>query len=143
MIERLNNIITPEQFCTVVQGLKESIGWASKESGHSPPREFIELLSNYLAAQHFAFIHKEARLAHTMDHMLGSLTNRQQEIMKLVLLAMTNKGIAEMIMVSEATVHHEVTKILKAFQVNNRDQLMAYFKKLEDDKVKQADEETG
>ena len=126
MIERLNNIVTPEQFCTVVQDLKESIGWASKESAHSPPREFIELLSNYLAAQHFAFIHREARLAHTMDHMLGSLTNRQQEIMKLVLLAMTNKGIAEMIMVSEATVHHEVTKILKAFSVENRGELIDY-----------------
>ena len=126
MIERLNNIVTPEQFCTVVQDLKESIGWASKESAHSPPREFIELLSNYLAAQHFAFIHKEARLLHTMDHMIGSLTNRQQEIIKLVLLAMTNKAIAETLMVSEATVHHEITKILKAFSVENRVELIDY-----------------
>jgi len=126
MIERLNNMVTPEQFLFVVQDLKESIGWVSKESGHSPPREFVELLSSYLAAQHFAFIHKEARLLHTMDHMIGSLTNRQQEIIKLVLLAMTNKAIAETLMVSEATVHHEITKILKAFSVENRGELIDY-----------------
>jgi DNA-binding NarL/FixJ family response regulator len=119
-------MVTPEQFLFVVQDLKESIGWVSKESGHSPPREFVELLSSYLAAQHFAFIHKEARLLHTMDHMIGSLTNRQQEIIKLVLLAMTNKAIAETLMVSEATVHHEITKILKAFSVENRGELIDY-----------------
>ena len=126
MIERLNNMVTPEQFLFVVQDLKESIGWVSKESGHSPPREFVELLSSYLAAQHFAFIHKEARLLRTLDHMMGSLTNRQQDIIKLVLLAMTNKAIAETLMVSEATVHHEITKILKAFSVENRGELIDY-----------------
>jgi len=126
MTERPNNMVTPEQFLVVVQDLKESIGWVSKESGHSPPREFVELLSSYLAAQHFAFIHKEARLLHTMDHMMGSLTNRQQAIIKLVLLAMTNKAIAETLMVSEATVHHEITKIFKAFSVENRGELIDY-----------------
>ena len=126
MIGRLNNMVTPEQFLSVVQDLKESIGWVSKESGHSPPREFVELLSSYLAAQHFAFIHKEAKLLHTMDHMMGSLTNRQQAILNLVSLAMTNKAIAETLMVSEATIHHEITKILKAFSVSNRGELIDY-----------------
>jgi hypothetical protein len=36
-----------------------------------------------------------------------------------------------------------VTKIFKAFSVINRGELIDYFKKLEDDKVMAADEETG
>ena len=126
MIERLNSLVTPEQFSTVVQSLKESIGWASAESSHSPPREFVDLLANYLATLHFSFIHREAKVRHSMDQMSGSLTNRQREIMKLVVLGMTNKTIAETIMMSEATVHHEVTRILKAFFVENRGELIDY-----------------
>ena len=124
MIERISNMITPEQFLLVVQDYKESIGWASKESGHSPPREFIELLASYLAAQHFAFLHRDARFHHSLAQMTGALTNRQQEITRLVTLAMTNKAIAETLMLSEATVHHEITKILAAFFVDNRGELI-------------------
>ena len=127
-MDSLNHLVTPEQWTTVVQGLRESIGWVSKESEHSPPKEFVELLSYYLANQHFAFIHREARFQQSLDYMTGSLTNRQKEIMRLVLSGMTNKAIAQTILVSEATVHHEVTRILKAFSVNNRRDLIAYIK---------------
>ena len=126
MIERIQSLVTPEQFSTVVQSLKESIGWASAESSHSPPREFVDLLSNYLATLHFSFIHREAKVRHSMNQMTGSLSNRQREIMKLVVLGMTNKAIAETILMSEATVHHEVSKIFKAFSVVNRGELIDY-----------------
>jgi DNA-binding NarL/FixJ family response regulator len=45
-------------------------------------------------------------------------------------MGLTNKAIAETLLVSEATVHHEVTKILKIFGVINRGGLIEYFKNL-------------
>jgi DNA-binding NarL/FixJ family response regulator len=45
-------------------------------------------------------------------------------------MGLTNKAIAETLLVSEATVHHEVTKILKIFGVINRGGLIDYFKNL-------------
>jgi DNA-binding NarL/FixJ family response regulator len=119
------------------------IAWAATESGHVPSREFSELLAGYLTTAHFAFIEAEAKLHHTLREMKGALTERQNEIVDYVIAGLTNKAIAETIHVSEATVHHEVTKIFKIFQVINRQQLMAYFKKLEDNKVEQEDEQTG
>jgi len=119
------------------------IAWASTETGHVPSREFNELLAGYLTTAHFAFIEAEAKLHHTLDEMEGALTHRQNKIVHLIINGMTNKAIAETIHVSEATVHHEVTRILRVFQVLNRGQLMAYFKKLEDDKVASEAERTG
>lgn len=119
------------------------IAWASTETGHVPSREFSELLAGYLTTAHFAFIEAEAKLHHTLSEITGALTVRQNEIVHYIINGMTNKAIAETIHVSEATVHHEVTKILKTFQVLNRGQLMAYFKEIEDNKVEQENEETG
>jgi len=119
------------------------IAWAATETGHVPSREFSELLAGYLTTAHFAFIEAESKLHHTLSEMQGALTHRQNEIVHFMINEMTNKAIAETIHVSEATVHHEVTKIFKVFQVLNRAQLMGYFKKLEDDKVEREEEETG
>ena len=119
------------------------IAWAATETGHVPSREFNELLAGYLTTAHFAFIEAESKLHHTLSEMQGALTQRQNEIVHFMINKMTNKAISETIHVSEATVHHEVTKIFKVFQVLNRGQLMAYFKKIEDDKVEREDEETG
>lgn len=119
------------------------IAWASTESGHVPSREFTELLAGYLTTAHFAFIEAEAKLHHTLGEIQGALTHRQNEIVHYIIMGMTNKSIAETIHVSEATVHHEVTRILKVFSVINRGQLIAYFKNLENDKVEREDEETG
>lgn len=119
------------------------IAWASTETGHVPSREFSELLAGYLTTAHFAFIEAEAKLHHTLREMQNALTKRQNEIVDYVIAGLTNKAIAETIHVSEATVHHEVTKIFKIFQVLNRGQLLSYFKDLEDLKVQREDEETG
>ena len=119
------------------------IAWASTETGHVPSREFSELLAGYLTTAHFAFIEAESKLHHTLSEITGALSHRQNEIVHYIIMGMTNKAIAETIHVSEATVHHDVTKIFKVFQVMNRGQLMEYFKKLEDDKVQRENEETG
>lgn len=119
------------------------IAWAGTESGQLTSREFNELLAGYLTTAHFAFIEAEAKLHHTLREMQGALTERQNEIVDYVISGLTNKAIAETIHVSEATVHHEVTKIFKTFQVLNRGQLMNYFKDLEENKAAREDEETG
>jgi DNA-binding NarL/FixJ family response regulator len=135
--------IPPEIFKEAKDQALAIIGWVSTETGHIPSREFSELLAGYLTTAHFAFIEAEAKLHHTLDEITGALSVRQNEIVHYIINGMTNKAIAETIHVSEATVHHEVTKILKTFQVLNRGQLMGYFKKLEDDRVEREDEETG
>ena len=119
------------------------IAWASTETDHVPSKEFSELLAGYLTTAHFAFIEAESKLHHTLSEMTGALTHRQNEIVHNIIAGMTNKAIAETIHVSEATVHHEVTRILKVFSVINRGQLIAYFKKLEDDKVESDDKATA
>jgi DNA-binding NarL/FixJ family response regulator len=135
--------VPPEMWKEAKEKCLGIIAWAATETGHVPSREFNELLAGYLTTAHFAFIEAEAKLHHTLGEMQGALTERQNEIVHLVIMEMTNKAIAETIHVSEATVHHEVTKIFKVFQVLNRAQLMGYFKKLEDDKVEREEEETG
>jgi DNA-binding NarL/FixJ family response regulator len=135
--------IPPEIFKEAKDQALAIIGWVSTETGHIPSREFSELLAGYLTTAHFAFIEAEAKLHHTLTEMTGALSERQNEIVHLIINGMTNKAIAETIHVSEATVHHEVTKILKTFQVINRAQLMSYFKDIEDKKVELKDEETG
>ena len=122
--------VPPEMFNEAKNKLLGIIAWASTESGHVTSREFNELLSGYLTTEHFAFIESEARLHHTLASMKGALSNRQNEITHLILMGMTNKAIAETLLVSEATVHHEVTKILKIFGVINRGGLIDYFKNL-------------
>ena len=135
--------IPPEIWKEAKEQALAIIAWASTESGHVPSREFSDLLAGYLTTAHFAFIEAEAKLHHTLSEIVGALSARQNEIVHYIINGMTNKAIAETIHVSEATVHHEVTKILKTFQVLNRGQLLAYFKKIEDEKVEQEDEETG
>tara|TARA_R110000823_G_C15828769_1_gene490015 strand:+ start:197 stop:616 length:420 start_codon:yes stop_codon:yes gene_type:complete len=130
MYQNTAGIIPPEMFVAEKTKLLAIIAWASTESGHVTSREFSDLLAGYLTTTHFAFIESEARLHHTLSQMKGSMTNRQNEIMHLILMGMTNKAIAETILVSEATVHHEVTRILKIFHVVNRGDLIDYFKKL-------------
>jgi len=106
--------------------------WAATESGCVVSREFSELLAGYMTTAHFAFIESEAKLHHSLKEMRGALTERQNEIVHHMISGLTNKAIAETIHVSEATVHHEVTRIYKVFMVINRGQLLQYFKDLEE-----------
>jgi len=126
----LRMLIPPEMFESYKQEILEIIHWASATSGENSSKEFNELLSGYLAAAHFSFIEAETKIHHTLSAMTGSLTNRQIEILRLIITGITNKKIAGLIHVSEATVHHEVTKILKSFSVMNRGELIIYFDEL-------------
>ena len=135
--------VPPQVFKEAKDECLAIIAWASTETHHVPSREFSNLLADYLTTAHFAFIEAESKLHHTLAEMTGALTHRQNEIVHAIIAGMTNKAIAETIHVSEATVHHEVTRILKVFSVINRGQLIAYFKKLENDKAAAEDEATA
>ena len=135
--------VPPQVFKEAKDKCLAIIAWASTETHHVPSREFSDLLAGYLTSAHFAFIEAESKLHHTLSEMTGALTHRQNEIVHNIIAGRTNKAIAETIHVSEATVHHEVTRILKVFSVINRGQLIAYFKQLEDEKEQQSDEATA
>jgi len=124
--------VTPELFSQYKDKALGIIAWACIESGQTTSREFNELLAGYLTTAHFAFIEREARLHHSVGEMKGALNPRQNEILHFILMGLTNKGISETLMVSEATVHHEVTRIFKAFHVPNRSLLIDYFRKTEE-----------
>ena len=130
MYQNSKLLISPEMFSETKARFLAAIAWASTETGFPIPREFSELLSGYLTTSHFAFVEAEAKLHHTLKEMTGALTVRQNEIVHHVISGMTNKAIAETIHVSEATVHHEVTKILRTFAVINRGELIKYFENL-------------
>lgn len=127
MYQNLNMRVPPMAFAEAKAKFLAAIAWAGAEAGHVSPREFNELLAGYLTTEHFAFIEAEAKLHHTLKEMQGALTNRQNEIAELIISGLTNKAIAETIHVSEATVHHEATKIYRIFSVANRGDLLAYF----------------
>jgi len=55
----------------------------------------------------------------------ASLTQRQQEVMKLIMQGLANKEIAQQLNISEATVKAHTTAILKAKGYYNRKQLIA------------------
>jgi len=137
MYQNLEMRVPPQAFTEAKNKCLGIIAWAATESGHVTSREFSDLLAGYLTTAHFAFIEAEAKLHHTLKEMQGALTNRQNEIANLIISGLTNKAIAETIHVSEATVHHEVTKIFKIFSVANRGDLLAYFKEA-DDELEQA-----
>jgi len=59
---------------------------------------------------------------------LESLTQREQDIARLVAQGLTNKEIAEMLFLSEGTVRNNIVVIMEKLNVTNRTQLgMAYY----------------
>lgn len=62
----------------------------------------------------------------TTDESLHTLTRRQQEIMRLVARGLTNRRIAEELVVSERTVETHVSRILKKLGFRSRAQLAAW-----------------
>ena len=61
---------------------------------------------------------------------LDSLTQREQDIIRLVAQGLSNKEIAEQLFLSEGTVRNNVANIMEKLQVKNRTQLgMTYYGK--------------
>jgi len=56
----------------------------------------------------------------------GSLTGREREIIDLVGEGLKNKGIADRLCISEATVRHHLTSILKKLEVSDRLELLIF-----------------
>ncbi len=61
-------------------------------------------------------------LANAYDDQKPSLTVRQHGVLKLMDEGLTNKGIAEQLAISEATVKMHITAIFRALNVSNRTQ---------------------
>ena len=56
---------------------------------------------------------------------LGELTAREQEVLGLLALGMTNARIAETLVISEKTAGHHVSRVLKKLGVGNRTEAAA------------------
>jgi DNA-binding NarL/FixJ family response regulator len=57
-----------------------------------------------------------------------SLTRREKEVATLVARGLTNRQIARELVVSEHTVHHHVTNILKKLNLASREQVVSRLK---------------
>jgi DNA-binding CsgD family transcriptional regulator len=66
----------------------------------------------------------------TTDEPLNTLTSRQQEIMMLVVRGLTNRRIAEELVISERTVEAHVSRTLKKLGLRSRTQLAARARQL-------------
>lgn len=60
------------------------------------------------------------------DEILSKLTEREIEIMKLVIKGKSNQEIADILFISEGTVKNYISKILKKLNLQRRTQLAAY-----------------
>nr|WP_254903734.1 response regulator transcription factor [Clostridium tyrobutyricum] len=61
------------------------------------------------------------------EKILNSLTNRENEILQLVIAGKSNYEISKVLFISEGTVKNYVSKILKKFHLKRRSQLAALF----------------
>ena len=57
---------------------------------------------------------------------LGNLTKREQEILRLVCMGMSNRQVADELLISEHTVKLHVSKILRKLNLSNRTQMAVY-----------------
>ena len=53
----------------------------------------------------------------------ASLTRREREVASLVAQGLTNRQIASELVLSEHTVHHHLTRILKKLDLRSREQI--------------------
>lgn len=63
------------------------------------------------------------------------LSNRELDVAYLMAKGISNKHIAERLFLSEGTVKNYISNIYQTFQINNRKELIAYFRQLLDKKV--------
>lgn len=96
-----------------------------------PPelREFASPLNHEDNATPAALLNRPVTSSES-SHMLSKLTQRQQEVLRLLAKGETNKDISRHLNVSENTVKVHVTAILKALGVSNRTQAVIVSQKL-------------
>lgn len=99
---------------------------------HSPPERLLEsirtcargefLLGAEVYAKVFDRLRKEEALpADFLQH--TSLSNREQEVVELILAGKSNKEIARILKISENTVKNHITKILRKLNLQDRVEL--------------------
>ena len=68
----------------------------------------------------FIRIIEEARKAHRSESELGSLTNREREILDLLALGLTNKEIADKLFITSNTVKRHLKAVFEKLNVHTR-----------------------
>jgi len=71
-------------------------------------------------------IGKSSRPDPTKSALLGYLTSREKEVLKLLTEGITYKGVADKLVISETTVKTHVNNIFQKLQVNDRTQAVLY-----------------
>lgn len=71
-------------------------------------------------------IAKNARPDPTKQALLGYLTSREKEVLRLLTEGITYKGVADKLVISETTVKTHVNNIFQKLQVNDRTQAVLY-----------------
>src|SRR5690606_25624751 len=83
-----------------------------------------------LATKFFDEFHSKAATSSRPDPakkaLLGYLTNREKEVLKLLTEGVTYKGVADKLVISETTVKTHVNNIFQKLQVNDRTQAVLY-----------------
>jgi len=69
---------------------------------------------------------KSSRPDPTKQALLGYLTSREKEVLKLLTEGITYKGVADKLVISETTVKTHVNNIFQKLQVNDRTQAVLY-----------------
>jgi len=87
-------------------------------------------LPTNLATKFFDEFHsrvsKTNRADSTKQALLGYLTSREKEVLKLLTEGITYKGVADKLVISETTVKTHVNNIFQKLQVNDRTQAVLY-----------------
>ena len=65
-------------------------------------------------------------LANAEGKLIGQLTEREREVISLIGEGLKNKQIADRLFISETTVRHHITSILKKLQVSDRLELLIF-----------------
>jgi NarL family two-component system response regulator LiaR len=73
-----------------------------------------------------AFVHKEAAADIRSSHLTGELTERECEVLSLIANGMSNREIAERMVISEKTVKTHVSSILSKLHLEDRTQAAIY-----------------
>lgn len=71
-------------------------------------------------------VSKTSRPDPTKQALLGYLTSREKEVLKLLTEGITYKGVADKLVISETTVKTHVNNIFQKLQVNDRTQAVLY-----------------
>jgi two-component system NarL family response regulator len=83
-------------------------------------------LSPYLAMRVLEEFARERRHEETTTGSRGRLTDREKEILQLVVNGLTNKEIGSQVSIAESTVKRHIHNILEKLQMDNRVQAAAY-----------------